>query len=162
MGRRNDRTARGPLFIVPVLLWACASGRPAQQPDSPPGPPDEAAGLIGTWVLEPAAPAAPHGPLRGFQLGIVVDSARSDTLWGRVTHYMAGDMGVDPSEFRPFQGTVSPEGAVSITVDRARGGIPAFVLGGRWRGDTLSLSTFKIGPDEATGPTSVWYLVRKP
>jgi hypothetical protein len=75
---------------------------------------------------------------------------------------MAGNMGTDPSEFSPFEGTFSSEGAVSITVDRARGGTPAFVLNGRWRGDTLSLTTFKIGRDEVTGADSKWYLVRRP
>lgn len=112
---------------------------------------------VGTWTLAPP----PGADRPGIQLTIAIDSARSGTLWGRMTHYFAGNMGIDASRLAPFEGTLSADGRVEFAVEWSGGQAPGFAFAGTLTGDTITLSRLKIGPDEVPSSLMPRYLVRE-
>ena len=112
--------------------------------------------LVGNWHLRPAAPIRQGGP--GIRLTLTVDSARAERLYGRLAHYFAGNVGMDPSDYAPFVGTVS-DGGVAIRLEHRDPAGPALEFAGRVSGDSVYLTTFAIGPDTLSRDAD-WILVR--
>ncbi|MFQ6045838.1 MAG: hypothetical protein ACE5PT_05670 [Gemmatimonadales bacterium] len=166
------RAVRGGVLIVTLAVGGCSSSD--RTSDEQQGPDDSHAlqetaiaaaritgaqvpSPVGRWTLAP--PAGERRP--AIQLSIAIDSARSDSLWGRMTHYFAGDMGIDVSHLAPFAGTASADGRVEFAVEWIDGRAPGFAFAGKLAEDTITLTSLKIGPDELVTPGAPRYLVRE-
>lgn len=115
--------------------------------------------IVGRWSLE--RDTRPEPPVSGIQLGITIDSVRGDVLHGRLTHYFSGNVGADPSRFRPFEGSVSTDTIVRIPIVLVDSDAPGIMLVGRLAGDAIVLATFVLGPDTVSGRGGRWLLVRR-
>lgn len=113
--------------------------------------------LLGNWHLRPAAPIRRGGP--GIRLTLTIDSVRAERLYGRLAHYFAGNVGMDPSHYAPFVGTASAHGVAMRLEHRDPAG-PALAFAGQVAGDTVHLATFAIGPDTLSRDAD-WILVRE-
>ncbi len=138
----------------PIRPEAAATAPPAAAPPAAPQRADSP--LVGTWRLQPAVTPRPGAP--GIRMTLVIDSVRADRLFGRLRHYFAGNMGIDPSQFRPFEGGVS-DGEVTIRIEHADPAGPGLLFAGRVAGDTVRLATFAIGPDSLSRDAA-WILVK--
>jgi hypothetical protein len=113
--------------------------------------------LVGNWHLRPAAPIRQGGP--GIRLTLTIDSVRAERLYGRLAHFFAGNVGMDPSDYAPFVGSAS-EGEVAMRLEHRNPAAPALAFAGRVSGDTIALDTFVIGPDTLSRDAD-WILVRE-
>jgi hypothetical protein len=127
-------------------------------PVAPPAAPqvESASPLVGNWQLRPAAPLR-RGP-GGIQMTLTIDSARAERVFGRLAHYFAGNVGLDPAGFQPFEGTLT-DGAVAITLEHTDPAGPSIGFAGELSGDTVHLETFALGPDTLSRYAN-WVLVR--
>jgi hypothetical protein len=116
--------------------------------------------LVGHWVLEVSPD--PDMPTPRLRMELRIDSTVGDRVFGALTHYLAGDVGIDPSTFPVFEGRVHDDGSVLLRIGHVDPQMHGFVLAGRTRGDTIPLELFVIGPDTASGWGQTWYLVRPP
>ena len=80
-------------------------------------------------------------------------------MHGRLVHYFAGNVGVDPTRFRPFEGSLS-DGTVALTIEHTDPVALPIVLAGPVSGDTVHLATFALGPDTLSRDAA-WVLVRE-
>jgi hypothetical protein len=113
--------------------------------------------LVGNWHLRPAAPIRRGGP--GIRLTLTIDSVSAQHLYGRLAHYFAGNVGMDPSDYTPFVGSGS-QGEVAMRLEHRDPAGPALAFAGRVSGDTIALDTFVIGPDTLSRDAD-WILVRE-
>jgi len=138
---RPERTGR------PVAVTKA----PAVTPEAPAGEPGlpNASALIGTWDL--SLPAGVRGPL----LSIAIDSARDSFFYGRLSRAFSGDLDVS-GNFRPFEGTVDRQGAISITIATTSEGLPRVVFEGHLEDHRPRLSSFVWGGEEQIKPDRAW------
>ncbi len=140
-----------PVFWMVLGTLACA-GRQAS--DDMSRVPD----AVGQWSLVHEPVHQPSGP--GIRLTIAIDSVRGTNVYGRLVQYFAGNVGADPSVFRPFTGTVSADGSLSIPITPVDPAALGLVLVGRLGGDSIHLRTFVLGPDTVSG-TGRWLLLKQ-
>ncbi|UCF41368.1 MAG: hypothetical protein JSW43_03290 [Gemmatimonadota bacterium] len=139
-----------------AAMLACSREAPTNRPEASTGQAEPTADLAGDWHLRPAAPLRP-GPL-GMRLTLTIDSVRDAQLYGRLVHYVSGNVGIDPARFRPFEGTVSA-GALAIAIEDADPAGVGLGFAGQVSGDTIHLTTFALGADTLSRD-AIWLLVR--
>lgn len=172
---RRRRSVRFPLVASATLLAGCgASLRPAAMPAAgeqrptvsasgtapatpaaatPQAPPE----LAGTWSLR-----AQGQTRRGPMLELTLDSLAGSTFRVRVAFLMQGDVGIEPSQFEPTVGRVSPGGRVHLTV-KARGQEdPMGQMVGALARDTIRLHAYRWAGEDQTARGTRWLLVRQP
>ena len=115
--------------------------------------------LVGQWYL---ATRPPPRATPGIRLTLTVDSGTTQAFFGRLSSYMAGNVGVDPTLFQPFRGTLSGDSVVNIVVEPDRADAPRMQFTGQLARDTVRLETFAIGRDTLTEGSRGWLLVRRP
>ncbi len=140
-----------PVFWMVLGTLACA-GRQAS--DDMSRVPD----AVGQWSLV-------HEPHRersspGIRLTIAIDSVRGTNVYGRLVQYFAGNVGADPAVFRPFTGTASADGSLSIPITPVDPAALGLVLVGSLGTDSIHLRTFVLGPDTVSG-TGRWLLLKQ-
>ncbi len=130
---------------------------PKRRPGRPRTPPPPARSSWTPLHLRPAAPIRRGGP--GIRLTLTIDSVSAQHLYGRLAHYFAGNVGMDPSDYTPFVGSGS-QGEVAMRLEHRDPAGPALAFAGRVSGDTIALDTFVIGPDTLSRDAD-WILVRE-
>jgi hypothetical protein len=65
-------------------------------------------------------------------------------------------VGLDPSRFEPFAGTVSPDTVATLTMELTVAGAPAVEMAGRVSGETWTLSHFVWGGEQQVQPGRTW------
>lgn len=120
--------------------------------------PAQRPGLTGRWLLVTPEPRPGRA---GLRLTITLDSAHADTVYGRVTHFFSGNMGIDPAELAPIRGTRTEDGVVRLPIPWLHRDSPGMLFVGRLARDTIELDTVRIGPDTVEHARA-WRLVRRP
>lgn len=105
--------------------------------------------MIGSWDIFPRGVTGPH-------LTISVESADGDRFRGRLTRAIAGDVGLDPEQFRPFTGTVGPDSVARLTIRQAAPGAPPVEVRGKVSGSNWRLGHFLWGGDEQVRSGVTW------
>ena len=150
--------------MLATLCWAVvACGAPQQREPAShalPAGPTQDSRLLGDWVLEVSP--EPDMPTPRLRMGLRIDSTVGDRVFGALTHYLAGDVGREPSTFPAFDGQVHDDGSVLLRIGHENPRMLGFVLAGRIAEGTIPLELFVIGPDTASGRGQTWYLVRPP
>lgn len=114
--------------------------------------------MVGAWALSASA----HMNAPGLRLSLAIDSGVANEFHGHITLFFSGDLGIDPSAFAPFRGTVTTDHLVRIPVESSPPGGTKMYLAGRLVGDTIRLTTFTIGRDTVAAEEGHWLLVRQP
>jgi hypothetical protein len=115
--------------------------------------------LRGTWALR-RIPTLAGTP----QLELAVDSMDGDRFRTRVAFYMAGDVGVEPSNFRPEWGTLTGSAARFPVAMRGTGPLFGEIMGLLASADTINVHTYRWGGEDrlAIGRDGAhWVLVRQ-
>jgi hypothetical protein len=140
------------------LISGCRTQPPSQSMErvaTPEQPPQDS--LPGYWVLE-------HEPVTrgpGIQLELELDSVVRSVVYGRLAHYFAGDIGVDPTSFPRLTGTLTDADYLTIRIEHAEVEAAGFELAGQVAGDTIPLDLWVIGPDTIGRTGAGWRLVRR-
>ncbi len=150
------------LVAIVMLVGSCTSSSQGEQPRVELTDRTDIQGtqLAGEWNL--AALHALRTLRQALFMTITIDSVRGESFFGRVTHYMAGNVGADILRLAPFEGRLEADRTASFTVN-ARGD-DRFTL--EIEGtlnlsvDTLSLQQFRIAGDDWTTGRRRWALVR--
>ena len=137
-----------------LVVLACARSADVADMSARQAAPD----LRGEWTL---VLDAAKSPTPGLRLTLVIDSATAGSLYGRVAHFLSGNVGIDPAAFLPFQGTLTRDSLVDIPVRPARGDAPLLQLVGLLAGDSVRLRSFVIGRDTLTGVEGRALLIRE-
>ncbi len=153
---------RGALHgIIWLALTACGTPQP---PDAgaraSPSTPTQIASPAGRWALE--VYPEPTVPTPRLHMELRIDSVTGTRVFGALTHYLAGDVGVDPRAFPHFDGRVDERGFITLRIGHQDPAVSGFVLAGPLSGDTIALDVFVVGPDTASGRDRKWRLVRQP
>lgn len=153
----------GLVTLTAAGVLGCARPKPdleteTQTPESQ-RPSTAALALAGSWELGLHPPPQRAAP--GIRLTVTIDSVRDGNLYGRLTHLFAGNVGFDPSAYRPFRGAIEGDSLVHVPISRADTDAGRLILRGRLGRDTIRLTTFVIGPDTLKGGASVWVLSRR-
>ena len=122
-------TLRIPLAVLLLsvgVIFACAD---------PSGPSDQAfaAMMLGEWTHSRRSSAPAEAPVlnAGFFVSIVIDSARETRFWGRVTHWIIGDVGLPANRFGPVTGTIDSAYGVVLRIEAGSAqGATAFRIDG--------------------------------
>jgi len=96
--------------------------------------------MLGTWSYN-GAPASADAPSLNARLhvDIAVESVEGMQFAGRVTRWLAGDVGIAPDAFGPLTGNVDGAGSVAILIAPATPGAPALGVTGDLSGDVLTI-----------------------
>jgi len=146
--------------VLGLLAVGCGTRPPADDSGAltADARPDSVPPVTGRWSLQRSPP--PESPVSRIQLELEIDSAPGGVLFGRLTSYLAGDVGIDPSVFPRFGGALTDEGKITIRIGHADTLISGFVLRGTAGPDTIPLDLFVIGPDTVSDGPWRWSLVR--
>jgi len=148
---------RGAPISMVLVLWgaACPSLAPQLAPTR--GDRQRAAfqvtggnAMLGTWEIVP--PAYVYSP----SLAIVIDSARGDGFWGRLTRARSGDLMIDVNNYLPLSGTIGPDSVARATIPHRDPGVTPVTLAGPVRGAEWRLTSFVWGGDEQGKPNRSW------
>lgn len=121
---------------VVTALLGCSSGGASS---GAPVPASAAAAMIdGQWSYRGAVPGTMALELELWAVG------KSDSLGGRVVHWMAGDVGQDGRSLK-LRGAVAPTGGVWFEIPLAAS---AMRIEGTVRGDTLVITKATTGGDD--------------
>ena len=115
---------------------------------------------VGRWMLEVSPEPATGTPRVRMELQL--DSVRGTQVFGRLTSYVAGNVGIDPTAFPRLDGRMSDGDYVTLEIGHEDPAVSGFVLAGPLSGDTIALDLLVIGPDTTTGRSREWKLVRHP
>jgi hypothetical protein len=150
--------------MLAAVCWAVVACSAPRQRESAshalPAGPTQDSRLLGHWVLEVSP--EPDMPTPRFRMGLRIDSAVGDRVFGAPTPYLVGNVGIDPTTFPAFDGRVHDDGSVLLRIGHEDPQMHGLMLAGRTRGDTIPLELFVIGPGTANGRGRTWYLVRPP
>ena len=105
--------------------------------------------ITGRWALD--VYPAPEDPTTRMWLELQIDSVAGGRLFGRLTSYLAGDVGVEPSVFPRFDGEITSQGTVFIRIGHADRAVSSLAFRGTLLTDTLPLELFVVGPDTVSG-----------
>jgi len=145
-----------------MLVGSCASSSQQGEPHVERGDRIDTHGtqFAGEWHL--AALHALRTPRQALFMTITIDSVRGESFFGRVTHYMAGNMGADIRRLTPFQGRLEADRMASFTVNTRGDNRSTLEIEGTLNlsGDTLFLQQFRIAGDDWTSGSRRWALVR--
>lgn len=145
-----------------MLVGSCASSSQGEQPRVELTDRTDIQGrqLAGEWHL--AALHALRTPRQALFMTITIDSVRGESFFGRVTHYMAGNMGADIRRLTPFQGRLEAGTIAAFTVYERDEGRSVLEIDGTLNlsADTLFLQQFRIAGDDWTTGRRSWALVR--
>ncbi len=130
------------------------------QPAPSPAPVQAApvADLRGNWTLR-RVPAIDNTP----QLQLAVDSIDGNRFRTRVAFYMAGDVGAEPTNFRPEWGTLTG-GVARFPVAMRRNPLRGEIGGVLASPDTINVQTYHWGGEDllaADRDRARWLLVRE-
>ncbi len=116
--------------------------------------------MAGEWNL--AALHALRTPRQALFMTITIDSVRGVSFFGRVTHYMAGNMGAEIRLLAPFEGRLEADRMASFTVNAWGDDRSTLEIEGTLNlsVDTLFLRQFRIAGDDWTTGRRSWALVR--
>ncbi len=92
---------------------------------------------------------------------IRVDSVRSPRVYGGLTHFFTGDVGLDPARFDQFDGAVTADSFVAFTISTSENPPALFSIAGTLVPDTIRVTRFILGPDTLSDRDREWLLVRK-
>lgn len=161
------------LELLPLigLIWLAGCGRAGSADSSVLAQVDEAATaaasttqstrpestLLGNWLLR----SAPAQRMPGTQLTVSVDSVDGSAYVGRLSHYFAGNMGIDPAEFQACDDSISADSIVTFRLPTVDPELLGILLVGRLTNDSIALTTFVLGPDTLSKGSRRWYLVRE-
>ncbi len=156
------RLTRGSLLgTVCWALTACGTPPPRDAASrAQPVDTTQTSSPVGRWTLEVSP--EPAMPTHRLLMELRIDSVTGTRVFGALTHYLAGDVGIDPSAFPKFEGRVDEQGFITLRIGHEDPAISGFVLAGRLGGDTVPLDLFVVGPDTASGRDREWRLVRQP
>lgn len=131
------RFPRAALPIVAVLVTACGDSN---------GPSHQALAtmMLGEWThaRHPSPPAEVPSLNAGFFVSIGIDSARGMQFWGRVTLWIAGDVGLPANRFGPVQGTLDSAYRVVLRIEPGSApGATSLRIEGEVRQDLLVVSS---------------------
>jgi hypothetical protein len=115
--------------------------------------------IVGHWALDMSP--EPDTPTARIWLELDIDSVSAGRLFGRLTNYLAGDVGIDPSVFPRFDGALTDDAKITIRIGHADTLISGFVLRGTVGTDTIPMDLFVVGPDTVSGGPRRWALVRR-
>ncbi len=148
------------------LLDTAASPQDSATRDSAPPPtlaarPPQGPGesLVGTWDLRRLPPAPPSGA--GLRLTVRVDSVVDHRILGRVTQYLAGNVGRDPEHFRPLDGQLTGGSDLVWVITPRDPRSASLRLAGALAGDTIHLASVTMGRDSLSRSGVRWVLVRE-
>jgi len=165
----SDHPSSGTLgrtvwVLVAILAFGCSTQPPAQQdPDvevAEPASRSLPGAVVGHWVL--GVSPEPEEPTARIWLELDIDSVSGGRLFGRLTSYLAGDVGIDPSVFPRFDGTITEGREVTIRIGHVDTAISGFEMRGTLARDTIALDRFAVGPDRVSDGLRRWRLVRVP
>ncbi len=114
--------------------------------------------LVGAWTLGATAPAGSVGA--GLQLDFHIDSVRSSSVFGRLTRFFAGDVGLDASRFSRFSGTLDQDSLISLTVSTDDDPASTISVSGMVRANSIDVTELLLGRDTLSGTSRVWVLRR--
>lgn len=150
--------------LAVTLMLGCSAPPPArQEPDVADAEPVSRAlanAVIGHWAL--GVSPEPEEPTARIWLELDIDSVSAGRLFGRLTSYLAGDVGIDPSVFPRFDGTIENGNEVTIRIGHVDTAISGFEMRGTLVRDTIALDLFTVGPDAVSDGARRWTLVRRP
>ncbi len=147
--------------VAIVVVIGCGTRPPAGRDPGPSEAQQTAASprVTGHWALD-VYPAA-DDPTTRMWLELQIDSVADGRLFGRLTSYLAGDVGIDPSVFPRFDGEITGEGTVFIRIGHADRAVSNIAFRGTLLTDTIPLDLFVVGPDTVSGGARRWRLVRR-
>ena len=146
--------------LIWLALTACGTSPPRDAPSRTEPADAVQYSAVGRWTLE-VTPAPATGTPR-IRMELTVDSVLGTQVFGRLTSYVAGNVGIDPTAFPRFDGRMSDQNYVTLEIGPDDPAAAGFVLAGPLSGDTIALDLLVIGPDTATGRSRGWRLVRRP
>lgn len=159
---RTLRRVAGGLVLTAAV--GCGTQPPVRQEPglatTEPAVPTASVSLVGHWALDMSP--APDDPAAGIWLELDIDSVPSGRLFGRLTSYLAGDVGIDPSVFPRFDGSIANGREVTIRIGHVDTAISGFEMRGTLARDTIGLDLFVVGPDTVSDGARIWRLVRLP
>ncbi len=146
-----------------MLVGSCASSsQQGEQPHVERGDRIDTHGtqFAGEWHL--AALHTLRTPRQALFMTITIDSVRGESFFGRVTHYMAGNVGAEIRRLAPFQGRLEAGTIAAFTVYERDEGRSVLEIDGTLNlsADTLFLQQFRIAGDDWTSGRRRWALVR--
>jgi hypothetical protein len=115
--------------------------------------------MLGEWSY--AAPNRIVDPPvlnTGLHVSVRVDSVEGMRFWGRVTLWIAGDVGISPSAFGRIAGRIDEHNGVTLEIPRASPSQVAVMVVGELAGDVLTVHDCYSGADAgpfASGTTFV-------
>jgi hypothetical protein len=124
-----------------ALVWA-GCGAPTAPPP--------AATMLGAWNYNSGLGVDRPSLNAGLHVTLTVDSVAGMACFGRVTRWLAGDVGIGPGAFGPLTGSVDVLGAVNLRIPWAGPDLPALTVIGVLDGDLLTVSESWFGT--APGP----------
>ena len=163
----SDHPSSGALrrtvgVLVVTLALGCSTQPPArQEPDVAVADPASGSlpgAILGHWVL--GVSPEPEEPTARIWLELDIDSVSAGRLFGRLTSYLAGDVGIDPSVFPRFDGTITEGREVTIRIGHVDTAISGFEMRGTAARDTIALDLLVVGPDRVSDGVRRWRLVR--
>lgn len=141
------------ILWIPLLaaVAACAQHNSANEGDIGATSP-----LEGVWYLASDPPQI----MPGIRIEVTVDSANG-SLFGHLSHFFSGNVGIDTRMFAPFTDSLKRDGDITIDILRITDNSPGIAFRGRVTGDTIALSVFAIGADAMTGHDRRWLLIKR-
>jgi len=83
--------------------------------------------MVGTWEVHPTKGGSPW-------FALAVDQVTGRTFKGHVVNIFAGDVGLDPSQFGPIQGTLTADTAFTLRFGSRDPKDPKAIPVSQWRG----------------------------
>jgi hypothetical protein len=96
-----------------------------------------------------------------MQLELVFDSVAGSNFRARIVFLMQGNLGLDASLFEPAVGSVGPDSTIRVSFSSPRREVENR-LGGKLRGDTVTLTEFFWASEDWLRGGTPWVLVREP
>lgn len=94
--------------------------------------------MLGEWRYDAAPRVAAASSLNtGLHVALVVDSVAGTGFRGRVTLWLAGDVGIAPSRFGPVTGSVDQDERVRLAITPSASYGPVVSMAGTLVGDML-------------------------
>ena len=125
-----------------LLLGACGSL----------SAPPPAAVMLGTWRYDSRLVVDRPSLNAGLHVTLAVDSVDGMHFAGRVTQWLAGDVGISPDAFAPLTGAVDGAGMVTLVIAWTTPDVSPLRISGTLAGDALTIRECWAGTEPGPFP----------